>query len=89
MILDIITSSGTTWRLNREAKTWVRILENGVVMASGKLAGWPNKITVGKPVSIIRECTIKTGQVDVFTTSDVVKINNVNRDEPNVRESGS
>ncbi len=90
MIIDVLTSSGTTWRLNREEKTWVRILENKDTMVSGKLAAWPRKITVGQSMSLIRESKLKLGQIDVFTTAEVISISNVERDMPNVREaSGS
>jgi hypothetical protein len=87
LILDIVTSSGTTWRIDREAKTWTRILENKEVQSSGKLAAWPNKITIGQPVSIIRESKLKVGGVDVFTTAEVLKILSVERDIPNVRNA--
>jgi len=86
MILDILTSSGTTWRLDRTAKTWVRILENKEVMASGKLAAWPHKITIGQPMTVIKENKLKAGQVDVFTSANVIKITAVEREMPNVRD---
>jgi len=89
MIIDVLTSSGTTWRLNRDAKTWTRILENKEVMASGKLATWPNKITIGQSMSLVRENKLKAGQVDVFTTAEVTKISSVERDMPNAREASN
>ena len=89
MTLDIITSSGTTWRLDRVAKTWTRILENKDIHSSGKLAAWPNKITIGQPMSLIRANKLKVGQVDVFTTAEVVKIVPIERVVPNVKGADS
>ena len=81
MIIEFKTDTGSVFRLDKDTMRWERTL-NGR-LTHGKLYTWPETIEIGKRVWIFDTDPIaKIGKA--FTTSKVISITSIEREQPDV-----
>jgi len=86
MILKLDVRSGATFTLDKELLTWQRDMYGR--HTHGKMYMWPKDITIGKSVIIFNtDAVSKIGQA--FHTTPVVRIEHINRDEPDIAPSAN
>ena len=85
MILQLEVKSGAIFTLDKELLTWERVMNDK--RTHGKMYMWPHDIAIGKGITVFNTAGVSSCVGVAFTTTPIVSIKTVTRDEPDFAPS--